>query len=106
MLTDMRQVHHPDVQQVALTTVLHALSDPVRLSIVRTLASRGEQCCGACGLDLPKPTLSHHFKVLRESGIINVRIQGKQRCMSVRRDELESRFPGLLEAVLRASQPV
>jgi DNA-binding transcriptional ArsR family regulator len=102
----MRQVHHPDVHQVALTTVLHALSDPVRLTIVRTLASRGEQCCGACGLDLPKPTLSHHFKVLRESGVIYVRLQGKQRCMSLRHDELEARFPGLLNAVLHASQPL
>jgi DNA-binding transcriptional ArsR family regulator len=54
---------------------------------------------------LPKPTLSHHFKVLRESGIIRVRIEGKQRCMSLRGVELEKRFPGLLSAVLSASQP-
>ncbi len=105
MKIDMRQVHHPDVDQVALTTVLHAFSDPVRLAIVRTLALRGEQCCGACGLELPKPTLSHHFKVLRESGVIRVRIQGKQRCMTLRREELEKRFPGLVEAVLNATQP-
>lgn len=104
----MRQLHHPNLKQVALTTALHALSDPVRLNVVRSLAQRGEQCCAACGDvvgDMPKPTLSHHFKVLRESGLIRVRFEGTQRCLSLRHDELEARFPGLIEAVLHAPKP-
>lgn len=81
---------------------MHALSDPARLNIVRNLAENGEQCCAECGGDMPKPTLSHHFKVLRESGLIQVRIEGTQRCMTLRRAEMNKRFPGLLEAILNS----
>jgi len=98
----MRKLHHPSLQEIPIFIVLRALSDPVRLDIVKTLAASGEQCCGACGEDIPKPTMSHHFKVLREAGIIETRLEGTQRCISLRRRELDARFPGLLKAVLRA----
>ena len=102
----MAKPHHPDIQAIPVSTVLHALSDPVRLRIIKILAQQGERCCGACGIDMPKPTLSHHFKVLREAGIIRTRAEGTQRCMSLRRDDLEARFPGLLDSVLQASEPL
>ncbi|MBV9469392.1 MAG: helix-turn-helix transcriptional regulator [Abitibacteriaceae bacterium] len=102
----MRELHHPNIQEVPVSNVLHALSDPVRLQIVRIVAEMGERCCGNCGINMPKPTLSHHFKVLREAGIINVRQEGTQRCISLRSEDLNSRFPGLLDSVLQASEPL
>jgi len=83
--------------------VMHALSDPVRLEIVRSLAGGGEQACNAFETPVAKSTLSHHFKVLREAGITRTRIEGTQRFISLRAGDLEARFPGLLGAVLRAS---
>jgi DNA-binding transcriptional ArsR family regulator len=85
-----------------LADVLQALSDPVRLHIIRRAAQRELACC-EFGLDLPKATLSHHFKVLREAGIIAVRHEGTRHLTSLNRDELEKRFPGLLQAVLAAT---
>ena len=100
-----RQVDHPRLTDIPVSIALRALSDPVRLRIVRTLARNGEQCCGDCGIPMPKPTLSHHFKVLREAGIIRVRLDGTQRCISLRRPDVDVRFPGLLDSVLEAPEP-
>ena len=102
--TFMRNLHHPRVDEVTLPDVLHALSDPVRLQIVRALADREEQSCSAVEASVSKSTLSHHFKVLREAGITHTRVNGTHRYVSLRRDELESRFPGLLRSVLEASR--
>jgi DNA-binding transcriptional ArsR family regulator len=71
---------------------------------VRSLAESGERPCGTFGIPLAKTTLSHHFKVLREAGIISIRVEGTQRMNSLRRTDLESRFPGLLSAVLNAQE--
>src|SRR5947209_10521952 len=100
----MRSLHHPHIEEVALPDVLHALSDPVRLQIVRTLADCSEQSCSAVEASVSKSTLSHHFKVLREAGITHTRANGTHRLVSIRRDELEQRFPGLLDSVLGASR--
>ena len=100
----MRNLHHPRIEEVSLPDVLHALSDPVRLQIVRTLAEREEQSCSAVESSVSKSTLSHHFKVLREAGVTHTRVNGTHRYVSLRRDELEDRFPGLLRAVLEASR--
>jgi DNA-binding transcriptional ArsR family regulator len=100
----MRRLQHPELNAVSLTTVLHALSDPVRLHIVRLLAETGEQSCGACLHEIPRPTMSHHFKVLREAGVIWTRLNGTQRCISLRSD-IDARFPGLIPAVLQAPEP-
>lgn len=98
----MRAPHHPKRDQIQLTAVLYALSDPTRLDVVRTLARQKERACGTFDLDANKATLSHHFKVLRESGLTRTRIEGTYRYVSLRRDELDARFPGLLDAVLAA----
>jgi DNA-binding transcriptional ArsR family regulator len=82
--------------------VLHALSDPARLAIVRWL-SDGDACtCGVFDLGLSKPTLSHHFRVLREAGVVRTRPDGRKRMLSLRAEDLDQRFPGLLDAVLSA----
>ena len=82
--------------------MLHALSDPARLQIVRQLSIRDECTCGTFDLGLSKATLSHHFRVLRESGVVRTRPEGRTRMLSLRKDELDDRFPGLLDAVLTA----
>ena len=98
----MREPHHPSRDELELSAVLHALSDPTRLEIVRALGSGEESCCGDFCLGLSKPTLSHHLRVLREAGVTRTRLDGRQRLVSLRRDDVEGRFPGLLEAVLDA----
>lgn len=95
----MKQPHHPPIDAVGLTDVLGALSDPVRLSIVATLADGAARTCGEFELPVVKSTLSHHMKVLREAGIITSQMDGT-RCFVSLRDELEARFPGLLQHVL------
>ncbi len=99
----MREPHHPSCDELELSAVLHALSDPARLEIVRWLAEGDERTCGTFELGLSKPTLSHHFRVLREAGVVRTRPDGRKRMLSLRQDELNERFPGLLEAVLAAS---
>jgi len=99
-------LHHPATDDLELTTVLHALSDPQRLSIVRSLAEAGEpRRCGGFGLSVTKSTLTHHFRVLREAGVIAQEEDGTARLNSLRRDALDARFPGLLDAVLGPSDP-
>jgi DNA-binding transcriptional ArsR family regulator len=90
------------VEDMNLGAILHALSDPVRLRIVSQLADGGERTCGSLDLPVAKSTCSHHFRVLREAGVVAQRIDGKCRFNRLRADELEQRFPGLLDAVLLA----
>jgi DNA-binding transcriptional ArsR family regulator len=89
-----------------LETVLYALSDPVRLHIVRNLAIRGELACYAAvaGLGLAKSTQSHHYRILREAGLIGQRKEGVCFISSLRKADIDRRFPGLLDAVLRNFQ--
>ncbi len=86
-----------------LETVLYALSDPVRLHIVRNLAERGELACYAAvaGLDIAKSTQSHHSRILREAGLIAQRKEGVCFISSLRKPCIDALFPGLLDAVLR-----
>ena len=98
----MREPHHPARRELELSAVLHALSDPARLEIVRRLAAGDEPPCGKFDLGLSKATLSHHFRVLRESGVVRTRPEGRKRLLSLRIEDLEARFPGLLGAVLAA----
>jgi DNA-binding transcriptional ArsR family regulator len=101
----MRAPHHPPASELELPSVLHALSDPARLAIVRHLASTEECSCGSFNLDLSKATLSHHYRVLREAGVVKARQDGRRRLLSLRKDDLDKRFPGLLDAVLSNGQP-
>jgi DNA-binding transcriptional ArsR family regulator len=100
----MREPHHPSRRELELPFVLHALSDPARLEIVRRLAEGDEPSCGTFDMGLSKATLSHHFRVLRESGVVLVRPEGRKRFLSLREHDLNARFPGLLDAVLSAKR--
>jgi DNA-binding transcriptional ArsR family regulator len=94
----------PAVEDVELYAVLHALSDPMRMRIVAELAQQGEQACKDFDLPIVKSTCAHHLRVLREAGVIRQRVMGTTRINSLRRAELDERFPGLLDAVLAASK--
>jgi DNA-binding transcriptional ArsR family regulator len=92
---------HPTRDELEIADVLHALSDPQRLSIVQSLAEDPTpRRCGSFDMCVTKSTLTHHFRVLREAGVIDQREEGTARLNSLRRKDLDERFPGLLDAVL------
>jgi DNA-binding transcriptional ArsR family regulator len=90
----------PRRDELELSSVLYAFSDPIRLDIVRQLSAVDSLACGHFDIGKPKSSLSHHFRVLRESGVIATRREGTALLNSLRRQDLDSRFPGLLKAVL------
>ncbi|BBI33777.1 ArsR/SmtB family transcription factor [Cohnella abietis] len=98
----MKILHHPDRADIQLSSVLYALSDPVRLYIISDIHKQGERTCGDIAVPVVKSTLSHHARTLREAGVINVRVQGTQRLLSLRTEDLNIRFPGLLSSILEA----
>ncbi len=91
------------IEEASLERVLHALSDPVRLRIVAALAEKGESSCGSFDVPVTKSTCTHHFRVLREAGIIRQRQVGTRRLNELCRAELDSSFPGLLDTILQAA---
>ncbi|MBV9607162.1 MAG: helix-turn-helix transcriptional regulator [Solirubrobacterales bacterium] len=95
---------HPARDEIELAAVLHALSDPMRLRIVAGLAREDKRTCGSFDLPVTKSTCTHHFRVLREAGLIRQRLEGTTRLNSLRREDLDVRFPGLLESVLQAAE--
>jgi DNA-binding transcriptional ArsR family regulator len=100
--THVREIRHPSADQIDLATVLRTVGDPVRLEIVRLLADGGERNCGQMteALGLPTSTGSYHLRLLREAGVTRTRAEGTERHISLRRDDLDERFPGLLDAVI------
>jgi DNA-binding transcriptional ArsR family regulator len=97
-------LYHPAREDLELAAVLHALSDPHRLRIVRELDSDPEpRPCGSFLLGVSKSTSTHHFRVLREAGVVAQREVGTSKLTSLRREDLDERFPGLLDAVLAGS---
>lgn len=96
--------NHPEPQQIRLENVLFALGNPLRMEVVRILANQGEQACGALLQGLAKSTMTHHWRVLRESGVIWQRPNGRENLLSLRREDLEARFPGLLDTLLAAME--
>jgi DNA-binding transcriptional ArsR family regulator len=97
-------LHHPDQDEISLAAVLHSLSDPQRLHIVRELAGDTEpRPCGTIELNVAKSTMTHHFRVLREAGVIRQERSGTTKLTSLRREDLDARFPGLLDSVLSAA---
>ena len=100
----LRTAGQPERGELELAAVLHALSDPVRLQIVGGLSDGAERACGSFGLPVTKSTCTHHFRVLREAGVIHQRQEGTSRLNSLRNEDLEARFPGLIDTVLRAAQ--
>ncbi|MGY5765312.1 ArsR/SmtB family transcription factor [Brachybacterium sp. DNPG3] len=99
----MRTLAHPARDELCIDDVLTSLADPVRRTIVRKLADHAhEQTCVAIELPVAKSTASHHFRILRESGVIRQVYEGASIMNSLRREDLDARFPGLLDAVLSA----
>ena len=98
----MARHHHPRLDDVPLAAALHALADPCRLDIVRRLAGQDELSCQSVGCErVPKSTLSNHMKILRGAGLIQTRPAGREYLSTLRRGEFETRFPGLLDTVLK-----
>ena len=92
----------PAVENLQLETVLGALADPLRLTIVHKLMRESDAYdhpCSWFGFDRPKSSLTHHFKALREAGVIRQRQYGLERRSRLRREDLDQRFPGLLALV-------
>jgi DNA-binding transcriptional ArsR family regulator len=102
--TSATEIPHPASEDLDLAAVLHALSDPVRLEIVAGLAGGDERTCGSFDVAVTKSTCTHHFRVLREAGLVRTRPDGRKRLLSLRIDDLDARFPGLLDAVLAAKR--
>lgn len=103
----MRPLTHPAIENVSVEAILHALSDPVRVAIYAELAEAGcpQSCAGFAAVqdrDIPKSTLSQHFRVLREAGLIHSARQGVEMRNTSRHAEVERRFPELIGAILNA----
>ena len=93
--------NHPKTEDIRLESVLAALSNPVRLAAVRVIASFDEhQCCDVLP-QVPKSTMTHHFRILRDSGVVWQHHIGREYRLSLRREDLDARFPGLLDALLK-----
>lgn len=93
-----RSFNHPAVSDISLDNVLHALSDPMRRQIVQKLMASDCSCVQACAT-LPPSTVSFHHKILREAGLIRSEKKGVEVINTLRRAEIDERFPGLLQAV-------
>jgi DNA-binding transcriptional ArsR family regulator len=103
MLVTMRHATHPDIDQVRLTEVMAALSDPIRIGLVRLLSDDVERGWGELRAPVAKSTLSHHLRVLRAAGLTWTREEGTRCFVRLRRDDIDSRYPELLDAVLAAA---
>ena len=105
----MDDVVEPAADDMLLPKMLAALADPHRLATVRFLAARGESWCAQvmqeAGLEMTKSTFSHHLRILREAGLVTKRIQGAKGYAQLRKEDLDSRFPGLMDAIIDAEVP-
>ena len=90
--------------ELSLMEVLHAFADPVRLEIVRQLDEEGEKACGMFGIEMPKSSLSHHFRTLRRSGVIRSENRGTAIMNRLQRKDLDARFPGVIGAILAGAK--
>lgn len=98
-----KEIYHPTIEQIDLSTVLDAMSDPTRRDIVLRLVELGEKNCSGFSEFGSKTNLTYHYARLREAGITSTRVEGTQRIISLRLDDLEIRFPGLMTAILSAA---
>ncbi|GAA0982508.1 MULTISPECIES: ArsR/SmtB family transcription factor [Nocardiopsis] len=101
----MAGLHHPDAADIELVDVLAALGHPVRMEVARTLADGEERFCGEVVPEIPKSSMTHHLRVLRESGVIRQRPDGRRLYLALRCADIDGRFPGLLDILLAASPP-
>jgi DNA-binding transcriptional ArsR family regulator len=102
----IREIRHPATADLDLATILRAAGDPVRLAVVRQLADDRERTCTELreALDMPASTLSYHLRLLREAGITRSRPAGTERHVSLRRDDLETRYPGLVDVLVSGAR--
>ncbi|NEB78243.1 helix-turn-helix transcriptional regulator [Streptomyces sp. SID14478] len=106
--TGSRTLAHPERAEIRLEAVLHALADPLRLAVVREMATAADPdaqgfSCSHFDLPVTKSTSTHHFRVLRESGVIEQVYRGTAKLNGLRRADLDALFPGLLDSVLDAA---
>ncbi|WJK36302.1 metalloregulator ArsR/SmtB family transcription factor [Solwaraspora sp. WMMA2065] len=99
----VKEARHPDPGEMVLTEVMAALSDPIRVGLVRLLSDGQERGWGALRVPVSKSTLSHHLRVLRDAGLTRTRQEGTRCYVVLRSEDLHTRFPGLLDAVLAAA---
>lgn len=101
----MRQLPEPPRESLTLASVLHALGDPVRLELLRRAWASPDSTCAvvADGMDVPVSTLSNHWRILREAGLVSMTVDGRHRRIRPRADDLRDRFPDLLDPILRLS---
>jgi DNA-binding transcriptional ArsR family regulator len=97
------KIPHPAVEALDLATIMRTLGEPVRLDVVRLLADDRPRLCSdiADALGLPDSTSSYHLRLLREAGLTRTRAEGTRRLISLRRDDVEARFPGLIDVLTR-----
>ncbi len=105
----MRPLFHPAVEDVSVEAILHALSEPLRVAILTEIV--GQECPQSCSAFLhlrekpiPKSTLSQHFKILREAGLIRGERQGVEMHNTSRCAEVDQRYPGLLASIVKAHE--
>jgi DNA-binding transcriptional ArsR family regulator len=106
----MDETAEPSPADFDLPRVLAALADRHRLAVVRFVALYGESWCSQVmqdgGLEMSKSTFSHHLRILREAGVVTKRHEGTKSFMCLRKDDLDSRFPGLIDSILSAGTAV
>ncbi|BDA79232.1 transcriptional regulator [Leptospira kobayashii] len=94
-----RPFYHPSLKEITLDGLLHALSDPTRrLILFNLIGCEGKSCSQTCD-NLAPSTLSFHYKVLRDSGLVRSEKKGIEVMNVIRKDEIDSKFPGLLETI-------
>lgn len=102
----MQKNYCPNLKKMPLSAIFDAFSDPARIEIILVLLRQEETSCGECNKGvLSKSTMSHHFRVLQEAGIIQRREEGKIHYLSVRSDEMEARLPGFIEILKKLKGP-
>ena len=100
-----KELPQPDRDEIQVATVLQALGEPVRLQIVRALADAPQGiACGEIELPVTASTRAHHLRILREAGVLTTHTEGTRRISTLRREDLESLYPGLLTGILTARQ--
>jgi DNA-binding transcriptional ArsR family regulator len=99
--TTREKIHHPPAESLDIATIMRTLGDPVRLDIVRLLADGRPRMCSEISGEMGQPnsTCSYHLRLMREAGITRARAQGTHRLISLRDEDLEARFPGLVEVL-------
>lgn len=102
--TQVKQPLEPNTADLSLVDVLGALADSTRLALVNRLASQGSQKCTDVNNDVEvhKSTMSHHYRVLREAGVTTTAVHGRERWIDLRRADLDARFPGVIDSVLKS----